>query len=103
MAWRFENWFENWNFKLFYVKYNGISTKRTPLAQKKMSALYRCPLYRDFSNIVWPQSKAIRSPSYCPSYGGVHFIVCPLYRDSTVRPISKHWQNERHTSFRTSI
>ena len=50
----------------------------------------KCPLYRDvrfieiFSKIVWPQSKAIRSSSYCPSYGGVRFIVCPLYRDSTV-------------------
>ena len=53
-----------------------------------------CPLYRDirfieiFSKIVWPQSKAIRSSSYCPSYRGVRFIVCPLYRDSTVF----HWK-----------
>ena len=64
--------------------YSGSSIKRTPLVQKK------CPLYRDvrfieiFSKILWPQSKAIRSSSYCPSYGGVSFIVCPLYRDSTV-------------------
>ena len=27
-----------------------------------------------FSNIVWPQSKAICSLSYCPSYEGVRFI-----------------------------
>ena len=50
----------------------------------------KCPLYRDvrfieiFSKVVWPQSEAIRSSSYCPSYGGVRFIVCPLYRDSTL-------------------
>ena len=50
----------------------------------------KCPLYRDvrfieiFSTVVWPQSKAIRSSWYCPSYRGVRFIVCPLYRDSTV-------------------
>ena len=37
-----------------------------------------------FSKIVWLQSKAIRSSLYCPSYEGVRFIVCPLYRDSTV-------------------
>ena len=64
--------------------YSGISIKQTPLVQKKF------PHYRDvrfieiFSKIVGPQSKAIRSSSYCPSYGGVRFIVCPLYRDSTV-------------------
>ena len=51
------------------------------------------PLYTDvrfieiFSKIVWPQSKAIRSSSYCPSYRGVRFIVYPLYRDSTVYKI----------------
>ena len=61
----------------------GISKKWTPLVQKK------CPLYRDlcfiqfFSKIVSPQSKAIRSLSCCPSYEGVRFILCPLYRDST--------------------
>ena len=50
-----------------------------------------CPLYRDvrfieiFLKIVWLQSKTIRSSSYCPSYRGVRFIVCPLYRDSTVQ------------------
>ena len=27
-----------------------------------------------FSKVVWSQSKAIRSSSYCPSYGGVRFI-----------------------------
>ena len=37
-----------------------------------------------FSKIVWPQSKALHSLSYCLSYGGVCFIVClfieiPLY------------------------
>ena len=37
-----------------------------------------------FSKIVWPQSKAIRSLSYFPSYRCVRFKVCPLYRDSTV-------------------
>ena len=64
--------------------YSGNSIKQTPLAKKK------CPLYRDahfieiFSKIVWPQSKAIRSSLYCLSYRGVRFIVCPLYRDSTV-------------------
>ena len=36
------------------------------------------------SKIVRLQSKAIRSLSYCPSYGGVRFIMCPLYRDSIV-------------------
>ena len=50
-----------------------------------------CPLYRDvrfieiFLKIVWLQSKIIRSSSYCPFYRGVRFIVCPLYRDSTVQ------------------
>ena len=65
-------------------QYSGISIKRTPLVQKM------CPLYRDvhfieiFSEIVWPKSKAIRSSPYCSPYRGVRFIVCPLYRDSTV-------------------
>ena len=36
------------------------------------------------TKIVWPQSKVIRSSSYCPSLKGVRFIVCPFYRDSTV-------------------
>ena len=31
-----------------------------------------------FSKVVWPQSEAIRSSSYCPSYGGVRFIEIPL-------------------------
>ena len=50
----------------------------------------QCPLYRDvrlieiFSKIVLPQSKAIRFSSYCPSYRGARFIVCSLFRDSTV-------------------
>ena len=67
------------------LDYSGIFMKRTPLVQKK-----KCPLYRDvcfieiFSKEVWPQSKAIRSSSYCSSYGGVWFIVCPLPGDSTV-------------------
>ena len=58
--------------------------KRTLLVQKKY------PLHRDvrfieiFSKIVRPQSKAIRCLSYCPSYEGVRFIVCLLYRDSAV-------------------
>ena len=65
-------------------RYSGISIKRTSLVQK------RCPLYRNvrfietFSKIAWPQSKAIRFSPYCPSYTGVRFIVCTLYRDSTV-------------------
>ena len=37
---------------------------------------------RHWCKIVWPQSRAIRFSSCCPSYGGVHFIVCLLYRDS---------------------
>ena len=37
-----------------------------------------------FSKIVWPQSKAIRYSSYCPSYRGFRFIEYLLYRDSTV-------------------
>ena len=76
-----------WKLHLLFLlnpRYSRISIKRTPLVQKK------CPLYRDvrfteiFSKTVWQQSKAIRSSSYCPSYEGVRFIVCPLYRDSTV-------------------
>ena len=27
-----------------------------------------------FSKIVWPQNKAIRSSSYCPSFRGLRFI-----------------------------
>ena len=56
--------------------------KAAPLVQKK------CPLYRDvriienFSKVVWPQSEAIRSSLYCPSYGGVRFIEIPLYREN---------------------
>ena len=48
----------------------------------------KCPLYRDvriienFSKVVWPQSEAIRSSLYCPSYGGVRFIEIPLYREN---------------------
>ena len=38
-----------------------------------------------FYKIVWPQSKAIGSSLYCPYHRGVPFIVCPLYRDSTVQ------------------
>ena len=48
----------------------------TPLVQK--SARFIDAFYK----IVWPQSKAIRFSSCCPSYGGVHFIVCLLHRDS---------------------
>ena len=71
---------------IFFYCYSGISIKRKPLVQKNVSAFQRCPLHRDFFffKIVWPQSKAIHSSSYCPSYRGVRFIVCPLYRDSTV-------------------
>ena len=59
--------------------------KADTIGAKKMSALKRCSLNRDFfEDIVWPQSKAIRSLSCSPSCGGVHFIACPLYRDSTV-------------------
>ena len=33
--------------------YSGIPPKRTPLVQKKLSALTGCPLYRDFAeNLV---------------------------------------------------
>ena len=77
------DWRQKMRF-LIFRKYSGIFIKWTSLVPKK------CPLYRDvrfieiFSKVVWPQSKAIRSWSYCPSYGGVRFIVCPLYRDSTV-------------------
>ena len=50
----------------------------------------KCLLYRDvrfieiFSKTVWQQRKSIRSSSYCPSYKGILFIVCLLYRDSTL-------------------
>ena len=30
-------------------RYSGICIKRTPLVQKNLSALDRCPLYREFS------------------------------------------------------
>ena len=68
----------------YACKYSGISIRQTPLIQKM------CLLYRDvhftgyFSKIVWPQSKAIRSSSNYPFYRDAHFIVCLLYRDSTV-------------------
>ena len=65
---------------MLYVnkQYSGISVKWTPLVQKSVR------FTQIFSKIVWPQSKAIRSSFYCPSGEGVHFIVCPLYTDSTV-------------------
>ena len=63
-----------------FFLYSGISIKRTPLVQKK------CPLFRDvrFTEIFDRKIKGIHSLSYCRSYRGVRFIVCPLYRDSTV-------------------
>ena len=71
------------NLYLFH-KYSGISIKRAPLVQKKCT-LYRAVGFPEtFSRILWPQSKAIRPSSYYPSYRGVCFIGCPLYRDSTV-------------------
>ena len=30
---------------------------------------------------------SFRSWIYCPSYGDVRFMVCPLYRDSTVQEL----------------
>ena len=71
---RLSNWQES-----PLINYSGISIKRRPLVQKKCVRFIEI-----FSKIVWPQRKAIRSLSYCPSHGGVSFIVCPLYRDSTV-------------------
>ena len=32
-----------------FVSYSGICLKRTPSVQKNLSALDRCPLYRQFS------------------------------------------------------
>ena len=70
---------------IFFHNYSVTYIKRTPLVQKNVSVFQRCLLYRDFFfKIVWPQSKAIHSSSYCPSYRGVRFIVCPLYIDSTI-------------------
>ena len=65
-----------WNL----YKAETIDAKRS-VCFVEMSALYR---FLIFFKIVWPQSKAIRSLSYSPPCGGVRFIVCPLYRDSTV-------------------
>ena len=71
---RLSNWQES-----PLINYSGISIKRRPLVQKKCVRFIEI-----FSKIVWPQRKAIRSLSYCPSHGGVSFIVCPLNKDSTV-------------------
>ena len=74
------NWFIHQFLNCFH---SGISIKWTPLVQK-MWSLYRDVCFIEiFHKIVLPQSKAVRSSSYCPSYRGVRFIVCPLYRDST--------------------
>ena len=52
---------------------------------QKMYPLCRDVRFKEiFYKVIRPQSEPVRSSLYCPSYGGVRFIVCPLYRDSTV-------------------
>ena len=64
-------------FTLIYIQWN--------LYEADTIGATKCVRFIEiFSKAVWPQSKAIRSSSYCLSYWGVRFIVCPLYRDSTV-------------------